>query len=100
MSEEEKNAINTFKQGYGITDAERRVILNLIEKQQKELEQEKQKNSDLETDYILCAMDRKNHYISKDKIKEKIEQAKQKADDDNTDEYIKISAWKELLEEV
>lgn len=41
----------------------------------------------------------KENYISKDKIKEKIEQAKQKADDDNLDEYTKILAWKELLEE-
>lgn len=45
------------------------------------------------SDYI------QKRYISRDKIKEKIEQAKQQADDDNTEEFIKISAWQELLEE-
>lgn len=61
-----------------------------------ELEQEKEKNKELQKQ-LNGAFDR--GFISKDKIKEKIEQAKQKADDDNLDEYIKISAWKELLEE-
>ena len=37
--------------------------------------------------------------ISKDKIREKIEKLKEIADEDNPDDYIKIDAYEELLEE-
>lgn len=49
MNEEEKKAIETFKKGYGLTKAETEIILNLIEKQQKELEPIKKLNIPVET---------------------------------------------------
>lgn len=80
---EQEKEKNIFLEGYKV-GAEEAI---------KEL---KEKNKDLQKQ-LNGAFDR--GFISKDKIKEKIEQAKQKADDDNLEEYSKISAWKELLEE-
>jgi len=37
MTEEEKAVIKTFKEGYGLTNAEREIILNLIQKQDTEI---------------------------------------------------------------
>ena len=39
MNIEEENVINTLKQGYGLTNAEQRILLNLIEKQQAEIKE-------------------------------------------------------------
>lgn len=33
MSEEEKSILKTFKEGYGLTKTEERILINLIEKQ-------------------------------------------------------------------
>lgn len=49
MNEEEKKAIETFKKGYGLTKAETEIIINLIKKQQKELEPIKKLNIPVET---------------------------------------------------
>lgn len=106
MSEEEKKAIEYWKRDISLyhyntqlcSEHYAQIILNLIEKQQKEiehwkagmkivekdknnhierlekeLEQEKEKNKELETEnFSLNEMKRynKKHYISKDKIKE------------------------------
>lgn len=107
---QEKNKINTIKKLMSIGDVTDEALFTLVQTTMAELERledieeqldkEKEKNKtkvdikDIEFSNFI-----KERYVSKDKIKEKIEQAKQKADDDNLDEYIKISAWKELLEE-
>ena len=92
MSEEEKKAIEYWKRDIEFyhcntqlaSEHYAQIILNLIEKQQKELEQEKEKNKGLETDNIdlkkknrLIAENLSRSYISKDKIKEKIKELKE-----------------------
>jgi hypothetical protein len=71
----------------------KRKLVNYIEKQRKEIEA-------LEIIHnTYKEMIEENNYISKDKIREKISQLKEIADEDNTDIYIKIDAYEELLEE-
>lgn len=116
MSEEEKKAIETIKNlkdikwyehafdsGTEILDEYEKkdidIVLNLIDKQQKEIEELKEKNKRLEQDrneykeeYINLQNARYYNYISKDKIKEKINYYEERG-------YIEIaSALKELLE--
>lgn len=92
MSEEEREAINIIKGlGIDIYDGKSQVIpgdvttkintsiytiLNLIEKQQKELEQEKEKNKELEKykTYYEEMEEVNKKFIAVDKIKEKIEE--------------------------
>lgn len=106
MSEEEKKAIEYTKLDIKITkeqlkngdlfmsekqERERinnlKIILNLIEKLQKELNQEKEKNKELKEKYSRKLVDfqkereeYEKNYISKDKIKEKIEEIRKYKD--------------------
>lgn len=82
MSEEEKKAIAHLE---WLLDDEIlasedepyiEIILNLIEKLQKELNQEKEKNKELEQQYDKLSKYFIENHISKDKIKEKIEELK------------------------
>lgn len=83
------------------------IVLNLIEKLQKELEQEKEKNNILEQEkeYLNCIIESdKNNYINKDKIRAKIEELEGQEDwyIENKcldDLYGRINELKELLEE-
>ena len=119
MNKEEKKAINEFNKlladfkglskldlWYEI-DAEKQnelynklyPLLNLIDKQQKEIEELK---IQLRTQNGFCYFAHQQimkNYISKDKIREKIEELKEIADEDNTDIYIKIDTLEELIEE-
>lgn len=127
MNEEEKNAINFFKKlefdeyewWYDGEEYETReeteivfekaqkTILNLIDKQQEEIEE-------LKRDYEIITDDMKNHnvvytdmpefeerYISKDKIRDKIEQLEKEKDLYFEKQIIqgKINLLKELLGE-
>lgn len=73
-------------------------LLNLIEKQQKELEdlKEKHKITEQMNENLIEAL---KDSISKDKIKTKIKELNEIADEDNLEEYAKIDVLKELLEE-
>lgn len=47
MSEEEKKAIESLRKNRGVSFAQADIILNLIEKQQKEIEELKKKQQDV-----------------------------------------------------
>ena len=99
MTDEEKKAIEYLKRHiipcYGrkgtIEFMLNDTLLNLIEKQSKEIEEYKKQ---LDLDYV------KNNYTSNDKIKAKIEvlEKLQKEFPNNDEIRIKIIAYKELLE--
>lgn len=87
------------------------LILNLIEKQQKELEQEKEKNKELEENYDKLTKHFIENHISKDKIKEKIEEiinssarynvlCKINENEETRRTRYAVAVLKELLEEV
>ena len=129
MTEEEKKLIEKFKnlyikdfKGEPITSDDRlsyiecSLITNLIEKQQKELEQEKEKNKKLEEiidehrktnkvaeeklDNILKVFESKNNlnnYISKDKIKERMEQNKKVYDEEMKPYMIEVGNGEKVL---
>jgi hypothetical protein len=140
MTEEEKKAIerieDTFYQdlGKGINKfqkitlyeddiADIRKLLNLVDKQQKEIEEkstiimagaEKVKQLEKKIEELKQSNEEKIQAIeewvnserindikciSKDKIREKIEDLKEIADEDSPDAFIKIDAYQELLEE-
>ena len=128
MSEEEKKAIEYIKEfknevfeGVGnksIMAKNIDILLNLIEKLQKEIKHQKQQRKywrdnfyeqQEEIEVLKEDLDKKvkaldiamsnPDYISKDKIREKIEQLKEIADEDNLDVYTKIDVLEELLEE-
>lgn len=125
MNEEEKKAIEDIKEeikgaedeGHGKDRIiiELKTILNLIEKQQKELEQEKEKNIFLEgykvgaeeainelkeknkelTKQLNGAFDR--GFISKDKIKERMEQTKKVYDEEMKPYMIEVGNGEKVL---
>jgi hypothetical protein len=123
MSKEEKEAIETFKNiviqeydwwidkgDYAESNVEEannsiKTILNLIEKQQKEIEEthnklDKLDNADLTLVYMNGFYDGENKW--KDKIKEKIEFYKRYGKVKNSNEYVmceEIEVLEELLEE-
>ena len=83
LSDEEREALRSFKSEYEtcdhyssdliieLDDAE--IILNLIKKQSKEIEELKQ-----EKEYLNCIIESdEDNYINKDKIKAKIEEVEQ-----------------------
>ena len=91
-------------------------ILNLADKQQKEIEEKNVAINKMSKDISrqlkgIEKLNFENHMlkkwneqldkncISKDKIKEKIEQLKEIADEDNLDVFTKIDVLEELLEE-
>ena len=72
MLDEEKAVLKTAKENYGLTSVEQKILVNLIEKQSKEIEELKQ-----EKEYLNCIIESdKDNYINKDKIKAKIEEVK------------------------
>ena len=109
LSDEEKQALRNFKSEYEtcdhyssdliieLDDAE--IILNLIEKQSKEIEESEQKERNA---YIKGTNDAHElcNKMWKDKIKAKIEvlEKLQKEFPNNDEIRIKIIAYKELLE--
>ena len=107
MSDEEKEAIEYLKRHiipvygkkgqieYFLND----IVLNLIEKQQKEIEELKEHQIIFTNDYKPIGSKSKK-FISEDKIKAKIEvlEKLQKEFPNNDEIRIKIIAYKELLE--
>ena len=118
MSEDEKKAIEYWKRDIALyhwntqlaSEYYAQIILNLIEKQQKELEQEKEKNEklvDKTIQYDKTLEKLQKDTIWKDKIKAKIKELEEEQKEykgsqeweiqDNIDAQINI--LKELLEE-
>ena len=106
LSDEEKRAIETIKDfknlkwyehafdnGTEVLDEEQKqdieIILNLIEKQSKEIEELEKEN------WIMRCVDKQ--YISKDKIKAKIEDLKENSNGDNFNLTNVIMLFKSLL---
>lgn len=128
LSEEEKKAIEYLENRLDIlhnntqwaTEKSIKVVLNLTEKQQREIKHQRQQRKywrdifyeqqkeikelhkeinqriKLKLENEKCA---EKDFVYKGKIKEKIEELKEIADEDNPDIYIKIDAYQELLEE-
>lgn len=117
MTDEEKEALRNFKSEYEtcdhyssdliieLDDAE--ILLNLIEKQSKEIEELKEKNRQgkmrivqLENEITARIEDVNKYFTPNDKIKAKIEvlEKLQKEFPNNDEIRIKIIAYKELLE--
>lgn len=82
LSDEEKRIIKSVKEEYkkGIEQGnvlfpiflnQAKILLNLIEKQQKEIEELKEKNRHITKETVEFV---NSHYISKDKIKEMIKE--------------------------
>lgn len=72
--------------------------MKTIEDQQKEIAKEKEKNRHLEIDKSQLKAYIETCCINKTKIEKKIYELEEIADEDNPDIYIKIDAYKELLE--
>lgn len=77
MTDEEKAVLKTAKANYGLTNAEQKILVNLIEKQSKEIEELKEDKYGLEEEVQMQA---KNIMLCEsalceiqDKIKAKIE---------------------------
>lgn len=68
LSDEEKAVLKTAKENYGLTSVEQKILVNLIKKQSKEIEELKK----YEEGYKLLNYSLDN-YTSNDKIKAKIE---------------------------
>lgn len=66
LSDEEKAVLKTAKENYGLTSAEQKILVNLIEKLFKEIEELKEKFSET-YEYF------KRDFTPNDKIKAKIE---------------------------
>ena len=78
MTDEEKAVLKTAKANYGLTNAEQKILVNLIEKQSKEIEELKEKD-----DANLAYYDQiyqngiyTGQKAVEDKIKAKIEEVK------------------------
>lgn len=119
--QEQKQAFKYYKGVLGVySNGKVEILLNLIDKQQEGIDREKQysdfyedlcnkqqkvikglkKNIDeCKEEHLESLNARYNNFISKAEIKDKISQLKEIADEDNSDIYIKIDAYEELLEE-
>lgn len=80
MLDEEKAVLKTAKENYGLTSAEQKILVNLIKKQSKEIEELKEDKYGLEEEVQIQA---KNIMLCEnalceiqDKIKAKIEEVK------------------------
>lgn len=78
LSDEEKAVLKTAKENYGLTSAEQKILVNLIKKQSKEIEELKEDKYGLEEEVQIQA---KNIMLCEnalceiqDKIKAKIEE--------------------------
>ena len=105
MSEEEKKAIEYLKNRLEIlhnntqwaTENNIKVVLNLIEKQQKEIEELKEKNASLQKEIkLMKSININDNYISKDKVKNKIKELENLY----KDKYFHIDYVKEILEKL
>ena len=67
LSDEEKAVLKTAKENYGLTSAEQKILVNLIEKQSKEIEELKEDKYGLEEEVQIQA---KNLMLCEDAIKE------------------------------
>lgn len=107
MSDEEKKAIDklktliqylsVWKENFTIVPDDVKYlipILNLIEKQQKEIEELKEKNRHITKETVEFV---NSHYISKDRIKAKTEEYK-KQQKEEPDAYLCIKVLRSLLE--
>ena len=107
MSEEEKKAIERIKQEIDrykaietpkevyITDI--KILLSLIKKQQKEIEDLKDKNTSLQKEVkLMKSININDNYISKDKIREKIKEL----EDLQENQYIHLEYTKKILLEL
>lgn len=88
-----------------ISEEQAKILLNLIEKQQKELEQEKEKNKELETEVVhwkgkYHLLSRKIDVVAKDKIKEKIKELENKVKDYQCNENVINVHQRYILEEL
>ena len=95
MSEEEKKAIEEI-QKYNMYEEEAKylkIILNLIENQQKEIEEEKEKNKELEN-AGLTIMYMNGFYAGEEKLKNKI---KEKIKEYDGLKIIDKTAWEEQV---
>ena len=114
LSKEEKEAIEYFKSnlertkemgkrwGFQEEIKNNEIILNLIEKQQKEIEELKQNRDEYKEEYKKLLNARYYDYISKDKIREKIEELESLSKNITMQPSIynyEIDLLKELLEE-
>ena len=113
LQDEKKKARDDYQSLTGLYgNLEIEILLNLIEKQQKEIEELKDINKKLEArKYMLnartgevTAIPIDNNYISKDKIKAKIEEIEKLKTDDENSIINKIVNWfinqmQSLLEE-
>lgn len=78
MLDEEKAVLKTAKENYGLTSVEQKILVNLIEKQQKEIERLEARKYMLNAETgEISQIPIDNNYISKDKIKAKIEEVEQ-----------------------
>ena len=104
MSDEEKT-IENLRKNKGVSFAEADIILNLIEKQQKEIEELKEKNASLQKEIkLMKSININDNYISKEKINDKIIELEKKRvlpeyNEQNMKISYKIEGLLELLEE-
>ena len=73
LSDEEKAVLKTAKENYGLTSAEQKILVNLIEKQSKEIEELKEDSCCMTN----CVKRDKEKLFLEDKIKAKIEEVEQ-----------------------
>ena len=110
MNEEEKESIEEFRKQLrlainidDVTTAIRndnaQIILNLIEKQQKEIEELKKDNNHQWEERCRLTFDIEKNFISKDKIREKIKEYKGLKEIDKMAYEEQIKPLQELLEE-
>lgn len=72
LSDEEKAVLKIAKENYGLTSAEQKILINLIEKQSKEIEELKEGFKIQEHNYQVAMEEIEQRW--EDKIKAKIEE--------------------------
>ena len=73
LSDEEKAVLKTAKENYGLTSVEQKILVNLIEKQSKEIEELKEDNKHQWEERCKLTFKLENS-TPNDKIKAKIEE--------------------------
>lgn len=91
LSDEEKAVLKTAKENYGLTSAEQKILVNLIEKQSKEIEELKEDSCCMTN----CVRRDKEKLFLEDKIKAKIEDI---LNSENSEAIQKLIEWQSLLE--
>ena len=100
MTDEEKAVLKTAKANYGLTNAEQKILVNLIEKQSKEIEELKEKD-----DANLAYYDQiyqngiyTGQKAVEDKIKAKIEELNNKLKNADEIEAVFIIKQQQVLQ--